>query len=242
MGEESGRTDAGDGDDATGSQPHVDRADDATVEGSPAARTPEGSPLDLRLAWAEYRLHVAAATVLFVIGLFGGLAMAATGVDLLALLGYQDVEGLLPENFEPTVWFIFWNNTRVYVVLLLGALTLGLLPAVVLGFNGVVVGWVAGIATGNVGAGPVLALLVPHGIFELPALWLAAGISLRLVHLAVDDVWGERDHFLTRAAWKRTLLLVVVGWLLIGLASLIEVYVTPAIAEAIYGDVGSPVG
>jgi len=220
--DESGGT--GTGDDATRSEASGD-------EDGPS----HGSPWDLRLAWAEYRGHVGAATALFAVSLLGGLAMAAAGVDLLELLGIQNLEELLPEDFELTAWFVFANNARVYLLLVLGAVSLGLGTVFVLAFNGVLVGWVVGIAAPQIGVGPVLALLVPHGIFELPAFWLAGGVGLRLVHLAVNYLRGRRDHFLSRPEWRRTGLLVLVGLVLVAVASVVEVYVTPAVAEAIYG-------
>lgn len=199
-------------------------------------------PDELELALAEHRPHTFAAAALFSLGLVAGLAMAAAGIDLLALLGLENVEDLLPEDATLTVWFIFWNNTRVYFLLLVGTLSLGLLTVFLLGFNGVVIGWVVGLVAGEVGVGRVLVLLVPHGIFELPAFWLAGGIALRLVHLAANRVRGARDQLLTRPEAARVVALVVLGWALVGIAAVVEVYVTPAIAETIYGDLNPSVG
>lgn len=201
-----------------------------------------GSPYDLRLAWEETRSHVLAATALFAVGLLGGLAMAAAGIDLLALLGLENVDELLPEDAVLTVEFIFLNNSRVYFIMLLGVITLGLATVVALAFNGIVIGWVVGLVAGEVGVGPVLALLAPHGIFELPAFWLAGGIALRLVHLLANYIRGERETVITRAGLGRAFLLVVLGWVLIAISAVVEVHVTPAIADAIYDlPGGSPV-
>lgn len=206
------------------------------------ATHPPDRPWDLRLAWAEHRDHVLGATALFAVGLFAGLAMAAAGIDLLELLGLENLEDLLPADAELTVGFIFFNNSRVYVLLIVGALSLGLLTVLLLGFNGLAIGWVVGLVAGQIGVGRVLALLVPHGIFELPAFWIAGGIGLRLVHLAANRIRGVREQLLTRPEATRILLLAVVGWILVGIAAVVEVYVTPAVAEAIYGDLNPAVG
>lgn len=243
-GDESDGADSGDvgSSDAVGSPDSTGSSDAAKRPGTgeAVADPPAGSPWDLRLAWAEYRGHVAAATALFAVSLLTGLAMAVSGVDFLELLGIQSFEEILPEDFEFTAWNVFRNNARVYAILVVGAISAGLVTAFVLAFNGVLIGWVAGFAAAQVGAGPILALLAPHGVFELPAFWLGGGVGLRLVHLAVNYLRGARDHFLTRAEWWRTALLVGVGLAMVAVAAVIEVYVTPAIAEAIYGDIASP--
>lgn len=225
--------------DADGEEPTPERPRDPAREGSYDLGRLRA---DLGLAWAEHRGHVLAATALFAVGLAAGLAMAAAGVDLLALLGLENLEDLLPADAELTVEFIFRNNSRVYAIVLGGALTLGLATVLALGVNGLVIGWVAGWIAGDVGVLPVLVLLVPHGIFELPAFWIAGGIAFRLVHCGVAALLDRRDRFLTRGEAWRTLLLAAVGWVLVGVAAVVEVHVTPAIAEAILGTTGAGAG
>lgn len=188
-----------------------------------------------RIALDEHRSAFLVSTALFVVGLLAGLGMAAAGIDLLELLGLDDLSDALPEDAELTVKFLFRNNSRVLLMLVAGALTLGLLTAFLLGYNGLLVGWVVGWTAGDVGIGLLLALLVPHGVLELPAFWLGGAVALRFVHVVANYLRGARDHVLTRAEAGRTLLLVLLAWLLIGLAAVIEVHVTPAIAEAIFG-------
>lgn len=201
-----------------------------------------GSPLDLALAWREHRRHVGAAAGVFAAGLVLGVLLYAAGVDLLAALGIESLEDIVPEDFQFTAVDVFLNNARVYGIVLLGAITLGLGSAGVLAFNGVLVGWVVGDAAAGIGIGPVLALLLPHGIFELPALWIAGGVAFRLVHLLANYLRGARDRLLSRAELGRLGLLLLTGIALLAVAAVIEVHVTEALADAVFDLPGESAG
>ncbi len=188
---------------------------------------------DLGLAWQEHRRYVWGATGVFVLGLLAGIGLVIAGVDVFGLLGLDDLDQMLPERF--TVWTILVNNTRAFVTLILGALTLGLVTLLGAFVNGLLVGVVATPAAAQEGVGPILTLLVPHGIVELPALFVAAGVGLRLVHLGGRRVFGDRRQFLTRGELLRVGLLVGVGWLMLAVAAVLEVHLTPALYETLYG-------
>lgn len=191
--------------------------------------------VQLRIAAAEHRWHVGAATGLFAAGVGGGVALHLAGVDLLEQLGISSPEELLPEDVELTTWFVFQNNARVLLLLVAGALTLGVLTALVLVFNGVLIGWVVAVAAGEAGVGLTLALLLPHGVIELPAFWIAAGVAFRLLARPVNYLRGTYEHVYTRAEAGRAALLVVVAIGMMLVAAAIEVHVTPAIADALFG-------
>lgn len=205
-------------------------------------RPSRGGPYDVWLAWAEHRTYVLFAAGLLVVGMLVGIAMAAADVDLLDLLvdlgaiESSDPEALYGDVEFTTSWFLV-NNTVAFLFMVFGAASLGLLTALGLLFNGVLIGWVGAVSAGQDGVGYVLVLLVPHGVFELPALAVAAGVGFRLVHLAVNYVRGVRDRFLYGAELRRTLTLLVVAWIALAVAAVIEVHVTPAIADAIFGGI-----
>lgn len=199
-------------------------ADDPDADG--------GIPGSLRLAAREYRPYAVLAAALFGLGVVVGVAMLGR-VDLFELLGVGDASGLFPERV--TAVTILVNNTRAVAVMVLGALTLGLLTALALVFNGVVVGYVAGGAAGEQGLGFVLVGLLPHGVLELPAIFVAGGVAFRIVHLTALRVAGRRDVVLGKAGWKRTGLLLVATWVALLLAAVIEFYVTGALLRALFG-------
>lgn len=74
--------------------------------------------------------------------------------------------------------YIFLNNLRVSFSGLIYGFIFGL-PTVILSvFNGYAVGYVSSTAVSTAGAGSLLNLL-PHGIFELPAIFISFGMGIK---------------------------------------------------------------
>ncbi len=79
--------------------------------------------------------------------------------------------------------FIFKNNLTASIIGLFGGLFFGIIPVILIVSNGYVIGYVIkslilhlGILQGTLS----LWKLLPHGIFELPAVFISIGIGLRL--------------------------------------------------------------
>jgi stage II sporulation protein M len=75
--------------------------------------------------------------------------------------------------------FIFLNNLEVSFMGLLWGFILGIFPILSIFANGYVVGYVSSLAISSSGASALLNLL-PHGIFELPAIFIAFGMGIKL--------------------------------------------------------------
>ena len=81
-------------------------------------------------------------------------------------------------NFFELFIFIFKNNLLTsFMGVILGIFTI--FPLIIALFNGYVLGFVSSFAVKSSG-GLILLKLLPHGIFELPALILSLGLGLRL--------------------------------------------------------------
>ena len=199
-------------------------------------------------AWAEHRLYVWFSTGLFAVGALLGALLYFAGVNLIDFflemimeeLGEDELpggtDGELGEEagLELTASFFIVNNTPPFLAAIFGALTLGFLTFVIMVFNGVLVGNIAVFAGSETGFGVILALLVPHGIFELPALFIAAGVGFRFVHRAGQRIAGTRNALFTKGYLLRTTALVVFAWLILVLAAFVEAYVTFLIADALF--------
>ena len=200
-------------------------------------------PQALDDAWAEHRRYVWFSTGLFALGAIVGVLLYAAGVNLmdlfLELITEEFGEGELPEDglaggsIELSASFFIANNTPPFLAAIFGALTVGLVTALIMVFNGVLIGNVLLAAGAETGFGTIIALLVPHGVFELPALFIAAGVGFRFLHRTAQRIAGSRDALLTRAYLRRTTALVVFGWLLLVLAAFVEAYVTILVADAL---------
>ena len=74
--------------------------------------------------------------------------------------------------------FIFFNNVQNSFIAMALGFFLGVFPLLFSAFNGYVLGFVAFLSVNSNGISVLLNLL-PHGIFELPAIFIALGLGLR---------------------------------------------------------------
>jgi stage II sporulation protein M len=110
-----------------------------------------------------------------------------------ALIGFMFPENfvffdeLLKELAEKTTglghgeltWFIFQNNILSSFIGLAFGIVLGVFPLMGTLINGLLLGYVYAQASAVAGLG-VIWMLIPHGIFELPAVFISFGLGLKL--------------------------------------------------------------
>ena len=177
-----------------------------------------------------FRLHLAVALAVFVVGLvFGSAAALAVEPTLLSELARR--REMLPDRL--TTWYILSNNARVLSLMVLGTFSLGLVTLFALFVNGVVVGLVGTLALANVSPLVLAALLVPHGILEIPAFLLAGALAFRIAHRIVRYLLAYDETPLTRVEGYEIAVLLVVLFCLLAVAAWIEVNVTPAVARTV---------
>ena len=134
---------------------------------------------------------------------------------------------------------IFLHNFRSLTLSsLLSLITLGLMPAMVIILNLGMVGFFLG-EVAIMGQNPwifLMAFILPHGIFEVPAAVITAATALRIGAIPVSPEAGRdlRDRLLLSLAdWLKVLLFVALPLLLI--AAFIEANLTPLVAGWFYG-------
>jgi uncharacterized membrane protein SpoIIM required for sporulation len=121
---------------------------------------------------------------------------------------------------------IFTNNVRVSLMAFAGGVTAGLLTALVLVSNGVLLGVIAGLATSAGHAGRLAELTAAHGFLELSCIVVTGAAGLRLGWAIVAP--GTRPRGRAVIDEGRAAVLLVLGtapWLV--LAGLVEGFVTP---------------
>lgn len=180
--------------------------------------------------------------------LYGSVAALVLGVSTVAgfLLGSAvPVDSLAPVDggagpngtFPPlTTLGLAVNNLTAMVVLLFGAVSVGLVTVFGLVLNGLVIGAVVGIAVQQVDPLVVAMLIVPHGILEIPALLIAAAIGFRFARLTVRYIRGLEETLVTRRDLREAGWLVLTAALLIVVAAYVEANVTLELAERIAGE------
>lgn len=95
---------------------------------------------------------------------------------------FSKTEGL---GFLGMFWFIFSNNVQASFFLVFFGIFFGILSIFILSFNGYFSGFVSLQAVKSNGISSLLSL-VPHGIFELPAIFISAGLGIKLGFFLFD--------------------------------------------------------
>lgn len=138
---------------------------------------------------------------------------------------------------------IFMNNLYVCgISLVIGAMPFLFLPALLLISNTIVIGSILGYYY-SVTKGSLLKLVIygmlPHGIFELPAIFLSLTLGIYLCKRITDKLLSrdkERKLMPAVNTCAKTFVLVIIPLLII--AALVEAYVTPQIMEGVGFGIG----
>lgn len=132
-----------------------------------------------------------------------------------------------------SVLALFLNNVEAAAfIMLYGLLPFIQLPALALGVNAMMLGVMASwYAAEEISLLAYLAALLPHGVLELPALFLAFGTGLYICGQLSRRCRKDQS---ARSLWScMTLASQMLLWVLVPLlliASFVEAYVTPAVA------------
>jgi len=177
--------------------------------------------------WADYWRYVLLSAVLFGLGIVIG-ALIVDVVSLSALFGGRTIGEAFP---EPSIGLLVVNNTVVLLLLVASSLTLGLGTAVILVYNGVIVGFVATLVAREGGLEIVVIGLVPHGIVEIPAFFLASAVAFRFSHQVIGAAIGGREDVMTSRELREAIVVVALALVLIPIAAYIEAEVTTALLE-----------
>ena len=121
---------------------------------------------------------------------------------------------------------IITNNVSVTFAAFAGGVTGGLLSAVAMVFNGLLLGTLAGLSVYSGQTGRFVELIVPHGALELSLIVVAGAAGLRLGWSAVSPGHRSRTEALVAEARNTVELALGTGaWLIV--AGLVEGFVTP---------------
>ena len=145
--------------------------------------------------------------------------------------------GLVDDKGAFSALGIFGNNIRAFVVTACyGFIPFVFLPVVSLALNGAILGLFAAFYVNNGQSLLVyLAGILPHGIFELPALVLAMSCGLYLCRVITDYVRFNRKGTVKPALANIARVLVLNVLPLTAIAAVIEANVTPLILAHFMG-------
>ena len=177
----------------------------------------------------NYKRWIFIAIFLFGIGLVLGLA-TPTGIasllseDIAALEELGSI--LVPFNFF-TVILIFFKNVSTLLLSFVLSPILCLVPILALTVNGWLIAFVSVAVVQEQSLGFLLAGLLPHGIFELPALIIGQATALSFGTMTILILFQKRKRKLMPSVLKQNLRYLMLAVALLLPAAIIETYLTP---------------
>jgi uncharacterized membrane protein SpoIIM required for sporulation len=183
------------------------------------------------------RVAIGVSTAVFVLAAVAvGAWIALSPVAFEATLPEEARQAYLERDFEayyssePGTAFaarVFTNNAAVGALAFGTGVALGIPTVLVLLLNGVNVGVAGGMFHAAGDPGHFWGLILPHGLLELTAVFIAGGVGLRLGWAVVAP--GDRSRRAALAEEGRRSIVVVLGLVgVFAVAGLLEGYVTPA--------------
>jgi stage II sporulation protein M len=172
----------------------------------------------------------AALIFVFSVGAGAGLVMhdPTIGESFMQVLGEGlNFEALMEQPPLMLAAMLFVNNLQACIILFLGGVTFGILTIFVLATNGIIVGAVAQMANEMQGIAYVVAALLPHGIFELPALFISGALGLMLTGAIRRELYEDGDAAVE--AGRYTVIFAKTVLPLLVLAAITEAFITPGI-------------
>jgi stage II sporulation protein M len=189
------------------------------------------------MSWSGLRAKklIALALISSVI-LFSGIAIGYCSADALRdVLGelkrfFGPLQGLPPHLLAVAIFANNFSKTLLFAVLL--GVMIAIPPALFALLNGVIIGLVGRLTIEEKGLLFLMAGILPHGVFEIPALLLSCALGIEIGMTVCQKALG-RDVSLkdTMIACLKTYLKIVVPLLLV--AALVEAYVTPLVVHAL---------
>jgi len=178
----------------------------------------------------SYKRWVLATIVLFGIGLVFGLVMPTSfagliGEDIAAIEELGGILASLPSAVA--AMFIFVKNASALLLSFVLSPILCLIPILTLTVNGWLLAVVSVMVSQEKSLGFVLAGLLPHGVFELPALILGEAAALSLGTVVIIALFKKERRSQLLPSLKQNLRYLVLALALLLPAAIIETYVTP---------------
>ncbi len=190
----------------------------------------------IRLFLEQWKFIIVA-MLLFTLGGVGSFFAVINDPQMMhAILPAQIAQGVNPEqlgsadgqvNSSVMSASIMTNNIKVAILAFAGGVTFGILTVYVLIYNGILVGALAGLFFHHGKSYEFWAYIVPHGMIELTAIFIAGGAGLLMGYKLFVPGQFSRGYQLKRQAQRSVQLLIGTIPLFV-IAGLIEGFITPA--------------
>ena len=177
----------------------------------------------------NYKKWIFIAIFLFGIGLVLGLATPPSVINPLSedIAASQELSNILVPFRFLTVILILAKNASVLLLSFALSPIFCLVPILALTVNGWLIAFISATVIQEESFGFVLAGLLPHGIFELPAFILGEAAALSFGAVAILALFKKERRNLLLPRLKQNLRYLMVALALLVPAAIIEIYITP---------------
>ena len=177
----------------------------------------------------SYRRWIFIAIFLFGIGLVCGSATPTSIASLISedIDALKEISSILVPFSALTVLLIFIKNASVILLSFVLSPIFCLIPILTLTINGWMIAFVSTAVIQEESFSYLLAGLLPHGIFELPALIIAQAAALSFGTTATLALFKKGRGKLLLPGLKQNLRYLMIALALLLPAAIIETYITP---------------
>ncbi|MFD1954463.1 stage II sporulation protein M [Paenibacillus thailandensis] len=169
--------------------------------------------------WREFRYLLLAALLMYGVAAIAGAAVGS----------FEPMEKSAAEIPRDPLYYI-GHNSRASLLFVSGLLTIGMSSIFALFANGFMIGFSVASKMQETAFAATMMHVVPHGIFEVPAMILAGAVGLYPLQLIIRYARGIKP---VRIAWVQLAQSVVLIAALIAAAGVVEAWITPHIIESI---------
>ncbi len=177
----------------------------------------------------SYKRWIFVAIGLFGVGIALGLATPVSIAELFSenLAAFEELAAIFVPFQITTAIFIFLKNVSALLISFVFSPILCLVPILALTVNGWLISFISVAVVQEESLGLLLAGLLPHGIFELPAIIIgeAAALSFGTMAIIALIVKEKRKRLLPNL--KQNLRYLILAFALLLPAAIIETYITP---------------
>ena len=188
----------------------------------------------------DNRRLIGRAGLIFLIGIILGVLMASSLESIMQeqLEFIQEIGEKITshDNILYGPWYIFWNNLKAAIMLAITGIFFAIIPIAGLMMNGLLVGMILAIS----GQGLlttillVLAGILPHGIFEIPAILIAGGLGLKLGQVLWKPLPNMSRLDSIKAVYLEIYQVMTLIIVLLIVAALVEGLITPVILQVVF--------
>ena len=182
------------------------------------------------------KMTAIAFAVLMVIGFIGAFAFPDTAQSFLSrFTDSMQSAGVTVSDGRINPLALFFNNLRAtFYTLLYGLIPFIYLPTLALGTNAILLGVVAaGIFQNGMSAAYFFVGILPHGIFELPALVVSIALGLYLCSKITGALRQKSKGVIIPAINEAMRVMILFCLPLLALAAVVEAYLTPVLLHLI---------